>query len=790
MQLNRFLFFIIFFFIVKVCIAAYELSGGNTKYSNYDGNLLIAYSGNAMIIEYSKSVDDAHSLSYPTHHFAWTSPTLMPNLRKYEGNVNKDIEIIRERVKAELMEPSIDENEIKNLMNTIQNEGSWPEINYEDVSRTGFEHHRHLENMVKLSRAYKKPESKFYGDPQLKEIIDASLNFWLRHDFISENWWWNQIGTPDYMISILLIMDEELTETQKTKAAPIVGRANLDAWGARPGGDLIKIAGILGKYGLFKRDTDIVEEVVKAMASEIAFAISRNTPDDVRGLQPDFSFHHRQDQVTSTLSYGLGYANAFAEWAAKVAGTKYNFPDKAIQLLVDFYLDGISKTMVYGKYPDPGAKNRSITRKGTLEPYDIEIPQKLLQATDYRREDLEEIIQIREGAIKPDLTFNKFFWHSEYLSHQRPDYFTSVRMYSSRNHNMEEPYNGEGLKNHHLADGSNFISRTGEEYLDIFPVWDWQKIPGTTVVQKPSLPSEDEIQKKGLTDFVGAVTDSVYGAACFNFKSVHDSLEARKAWFLFDEEYVCLGSGIQSTEDYRVATTLNQCYLKEDVVARKGNRKSTIKRGDHHLKKVSWILHDEVAYLFPSPTDVHLKNQEATGSWYSINRQSDSPKEEISKEVFTLWLDHGRKPQEGSYEYIVVPGMDESDIEGYRKDSNIKILANSPQIQAVKHTGLGISQIVFYQAGEILVSEDVKITIDTPGLVMIHADGPVIKKITVADPSRELDFIHLKVTAQVNANGNNIKAMWNEENGYSDIIINLPQEEYAGKSTIIETNFP
>ena len=87
---------------------------------------------------------------------------------------------------------------------------------------------------------------------------------------------------------------------------------------------------------------------------------------------------------------------------------------------------------------------------------------------------------------------------------------------------------------HHFGDGSNFISLTGKEYFNIYPVWDWQKIPGTTVVQKPELPHWKEIAKKGLTDFVGGVSDGEYGAAAFDFASAHDPLKARKAWFFFE----------------------------------------------------------------------------------------------------------------------------------------------------------------------------------------------------------------------------------------------------------------
>ncbi|MEQ9437661.1 MAG: polysaccharide lyase family 8 super-sandwich domain-containing protein [Cyclobacteriaceae bacterium] len=731
---------------------------------------------------YGDFAAEARPHSYPVHHFAWSFPTLMKPLRTYG---DPDLETLRQRVVAELMQPEVDESEIDQLVASRQEDGRWPDINYEDVSRTGFEHARHLSNMTDLSRAYQKPSSKFYHDPKVKETLDASLNFWLEHNFICDNWWWNQIGTPDRLVSTLLIMDDELSEEQKEKAAPIVGRANLSAWGARPGGDLIKIAGILGKYSLFTRDSATLKTVIETMASEIALATSRNTPDDVRGLQADMSFHHRKDRVTSTLSYGLGYANAFAEWAAKVADTQFRFPEDRIELLVDFYLDGICKTMVHGKYFDPGAKNRGITRQGALLAQDADIPEKLLKATDYRQDELQAIVNIREGKAPPHLTHDKFFWHTEYLSHQRPEYFTSVRMFSSRNHTMEEPYNGEGLKNHHLGDGANFISRTGTEYIDIFPILDWQKIPGTTVVQKPELPAEEEIQKAGLTDFVGGVTDGAYGAAAFDFKSTLDPLEAKKAWFMFDQEYVCLGTGIHATAAYPVVTTLNQCYLNSDVLVLNKKGASAVERGNHTLKKVQGIVHDSVAYLFFSPTEVHLENEEARGSWFSINRQADSPKEEISRDVFTLWVDHGKKPKKATYEYMVVPNMDAAGVEAYRDRSPIQILANTPEIQAVQHTDLQISQVAFYEAGDIQLTDDLTLTMSTPGLAMLQMDGAQLKKLSVADPTRKLAAIHLKVSIPIDEQGDNYQAQWNEDEGYTEITIELPQGDYAGQSVTV-----
>lgn len=701
---------------------------------------------------------------------------------------DSDIEVLRDRFTNELLEPEINEDEIQGLIRSIQSDGRWPDINYKDTSRTAFEHSRHLDNMVELSRAYKKPGSVYYGDPKVKKVIDSALNFWLENDFICENWWWNQIGTPEHIGNLLLIMDDELTEEQKTRAAPIVGRANLDAWGARPGGDLIKIAGILGKYGMFIKDQEVLKEALEAIAGEIRFAVERGDTSDVRGLQTDYSFHHRHDRVTSTLTYGRGFANYFADWAYKTRGTSFVFPDQSIELLVGFYLDGICKAMAFARYPDPGSKNRGITRRGALTFYSPEVPEKLLRITSYRQDELEAVAQIRKGERKPDFRSSKFFWHTEYYSHQRPDYFTSVRMYSSRNHNTEVPYNGEGLKNHHMGDGYNFITRTGEEYIHIFPVWDWQKIPGTTVIQKPSLPGPGEVQQAGLTDFVGGVTNGMYGAAAFDFESPIDPLKARKSWFFFDDEFVSLGAGIDSKSEYPVATTLNQSLLTGEVVSGSAAGETVHPRGKHRLEDVAWVHHDKTAYLFSDPTNVCLENRQRSGSWYDINKQFWAKKlDKVRKDVFTLWLNHGVSPRQARYEYIVIPGIEASEVEQYRNNSPIRILANFPEIQAVRHTGLDISQMIFYEPGTLQIAEGLDLSVDTPGMVMVKSAGNGIEEITVSDPSRKQSSLGLWLTSRIEAGENDrAEVTWNGEKGYSAVRVDLPEGEYAGQSVTIK----
>src|SRR5690606_13648135 len=72
--------------------------------------------------------------------------------------LHPDLEIVRDRIIKDLLAGPLDDAEVKRITQSLQNGGSWPGIDYEDVSRTGFEHSGHLSNMLVLARAYKRSE--------------------------------------------------------------------------------------------------------------------------------------------------------------------------------------------------------------------------------------------------------------------------------------------------------------------------------------------------------------------------------------------------------------------------------------------------------------------------------------------------------------------------------------------------------------------------------------------------------------------------------------------------------
>ena len=734
------------------------------------------------------------------------------------GAQQNDLEIIRNRIYNQILDSySGDNNNLNSkvfddlMINQILDDfdgEKWPKIHYSDVSREGFDNRIHLNNLVRMGVAYKNSLSKYYGDKTLIKKIIKGLQFWCENDFIGDNWWNNQIGTPRSMVELMLIVGEELPQKLITQSQVMINRADIHKGGSRPGGDRIKVSSIAAKNQLFLGDKQQFEEIIDIIENEIKYVnwignefgytySQSNTGGFIaflkangRGLQYDNSFHHRTDGVNNTLSYGLNWASAFVEWAYYCRDTHYAFSAEKTKVLVDYYLDGVCKSTVFGIKPDYGVKNRSISRPGTTKKYDSKIPIKIVALTNYRKDEMNSIIGLRSGRKSEEIISHAtFYWNSEHFTFQRPNFFTSVRLYSSRNMNMESPYNSEGLLNHHRGDGANHIYTSGDEYDDISPVLDYQKISGTTVVQKENLPPPSEIKKLGLTDFVGATTDGHYGVVGFDFKSIHDPLVVRKSWFFFDEQYVCLGSGISSKASNEVNTTLNQSLLNGAVTLSSMNKQQTLERASKVYTDVDWIHHDDVAYILPNSIDVSIQNDASSGSWWNISKQIGSSKETISKDIFKAWIDHGEKPDNASYEYIVWPKIKLDQLNSNKLLEPIEILSNTPYLQAVRHKKLGLLQAVFYKAGKLAVGKENVLEASAPCIVMIQMEEEdKIKKITVSDPNRELSTLYLKVSKKFEGSSVNHKSFWNPKQHRSEILIDLPQGGFAGQSVVIPYN--
>jgi chondroitin AC lyase len=715
----------------------------------------------------------------------------------FSGNLkaqSPELNLIKSRIVAELFANPADDRQVGQALSHLKEDGSFNNIDYSDLSTTaGFPQGRHTSDLAQMAKAYQSPTSTYYKSSLVKEAVIRGLNYWIQKDYVGDNWHDNQITTPTNLINVVVAIGQDLPRELLDQLKPIIGRANMTASGARPSGDRIVIAGILAKNMLFLGNESEFNAIIRIIESDMKFANGE------RGMQQDYSFHHRPDRVNNTISYGYSkFANTYGEWVAYVGGTKFQFSKEKINQLVDYYLDGVYKQLVYGVYEDVGVKNRDITNKSAWQPRGTLEIDRMLAATDHRKKELQEIKALRKGESKPTASFAKFFWQTEHFVFQRPHFYTSVRMFSTRNQNMEQPYNGPGKTTAHRADGTNYLSLKGDEYHGIWPVYNWQKISGTTIMQKSELPGPKDIQKEGLTEFVGAVTDDLYGAVAFDFKSPHDLLEAKKSWFFFDEEYVCLGAGIKPKKSLPVYTTINQVLMRSEVRIEQNGLRQSLPKGNRAMEQVKWVYQDRVGYLFPTQTKINISNQPEKGRWADITDQKNISKDIISEDVFSLWFDHGNKinatdihgkrlmDQVPSYAYIVVPNVTEEALAASSTSNrNIEILANSEQVQAVKHTKLGRVQAAFYQAGSVDIAPGQSLKLGSQGMVMLQMQGNRLAKISVSDPSRRLAQVLVTSPGIYAAKGEGFSCFPNKSENKTLWIIDLPQGAYAGKSATI-----
>ena len=281
---------------------------------------------------------------------------------------------------------------------------------------------------------------------------------------------------------------------------------------------------------------------------------------------------------------------------------------------------------------------------------------------------------------------------------------------------------------------------------------------------------------------VGGVSDGTNGATAMEL--IRGKLSAKKAWFMFDDEVMALGTDIKlNKSNYTALTTVNQCLLKSDVVVGTANGSTkTIDSSSAQTQNVNWALQDRVGYVFDGNTKVNITAGAQSGDRYDLhwNGATSRPDkhEIITKEVFSLWFDHTAN-KTSDYQYTIVPDADEEMLKSYAADNPIKVIANESSLQAVKNTKTGEYQAVLWKAGTEANFGEFKISADKEVLIAVKiADGKFI--ISVASLAQEEDDVTVKVN--LNLSGNDAKVSGES----TEFKVEMPKGAYAGSSKTLE----
>ena len=402
----------------------------------------------------------------------------------------------------------------------------------------------------------------------------------------------------------------------------------------------------------------------------------------------------------------------------------------------------------------------------------------------------------------------------------REDYTVGLAM-SSRRTATPESINGANRYGWYTGDGALYIyndktNTSYDQYGSDFNVYaNMYRVPGTTeensTTRKPV--SQQKAYYPGMTytssgwvqatnkdgvdagAFVGGVEmDETYIAAAYDFEAyswssaestveknqiknpvernnikqaITSDLTAKKSYFMFDNEIVCVGSDIDfSTRTSSVYTYVDNrellekttvdgvtTYGTDDIIVdgnllEKVNSFSTKKYTDP-----SWIYAENFGgYVFPKGGNVTLKkayresSNDGDDTNDSFNKMTTTSTTPNGKHSFLeVWIDHGSKPVDGSYSYVMLPNMTAEETQAYSATPDISIAKNTTSLHVVKENTLGITAMVFWKAGTYG-----DITVDKPMILMVKETNGMYT-LSACDPTQELTTATITINRALNS---------------------------------------
>lgn len=367
----------------------------------------------------------------------------------------------------------------------------------------------------------------------------------------------------------------------------------------------------------------------------------------------------------------------------------------------------------------------------------------------------------------------RFFWANDNFAKKMTDFDVFVSMASIRVDGIESfPAKADGW-NFNTCDGMTLFQRRGNEYMQIFGMWDPLSAPGTTSrMGVDQLTPVTNWRGYGSKDnFCGGVADGRdYGVAGYLFDKMNASdkkgtndhgdnqgknsilygIRAHKAYFMLPDYMVALGAGITDKNpshfDAEVHTTIDQTDWRYNIYTiDKDGQKHKVKVGTHKWGTSEWVWQkDQFAYtVLPQYRDEAVfMLKKGKQDYCKMNPTNEKYRDILPTKgkKLQLWINHGKAPKGASYGYAVYTGKDlptsKLPFQVLRNDSVIQAIQSDQSIEAV-----------FYQSENILKTVSHTIKVSHPCVLMLCKEVDGNTTIYLNDPTQnnELDFVNVEL---------------------------------------------
>ncbi|WP_326718315.1 polysaccharide lyase 8 family protein [Streptomyces sp. NBC_00243] len=628
-----------------------------------------------------------------------------------------------------------------------------------------------------LAQAYAQPGTGLTGDPTLLNAVVTGLDH-LNSQVYNENtvrygnWWDWQIGAPQSLMDVCVIMYDALTDTQITNYCRAVDTfvpdsAVAEYTGTSTGANRVDLCRAMMVRGVVGRSPEKITLARNALSPVFPYVTTGD------GFYADGSYI-QHTSIPYIAGYGTVLNDGLGRLFALLRDSSWEVTDPNSTLFLDtvekavapFLYNGVIMDNVAGRgisrgssddhtrahgllgsilllgqgaSPEQEARWRALV-KGWLERDRHEPATSNLSLSITRLAPLRALLADTSVEAAPEPVEHRIFAGMDRVTHRRRGWAASLSMASKRIAHYEYG-NGENARGFHT--GAGWLSWWGDDfgetqYSDAFwPTVDPYRLPGITASRKPLADGEGGNwgNPKPDTAWVGGTTDGEYAAVGQHLKGLSSTLSARKSWFFLDDAVVCLGAGICAADGYAVETTIDNRALGASgllALTVDGVLQPNDQGWTRQFTKAGWAhVEGHAGYVFPGGARVNAVREERTGAWRDINT-GGSP-DPLTRRYLTLWTDHGFTPANSGYAYVLMPGASAKATAHRAHDAGrLKILANTARRQGVQCPQLGLTAVNFWEPGSLG-----RLTAGAPAAVLVreHRDGTAT--MCVADPARE-----------------------------------------------------
>lgn len=614
--------------------------------------------------------------------------------------------------------------------------------------------------------------SSFYNNQQLiNDIVKGTM--WLYENTYSEanlkyyDWFSWDIGIPQAMNDILALLYENFTDDEISKITNFIGdkimpdpKYSRYAVGAgeteiATGANLLDQTKSALMPAILRKQSDKISLFKERVLSTLDYVTSED------GFYEDGSFV-QHTCVPYTGSYGIVWLGGMADITEILSGTKYQLETAQLCNLIensfiDFIYNGSMMDMVRGRaiakannddHDGGHSAINSITRiSNSMQNEDknkfLSLAKYWIQndtCDDNIKQFYNELINDENIVAKKPDDKGKEYYNMNRSMYHRNDFAFGISK-SSKKIQTFELTNGENQKGWYTGDGMTYLYNDDvNQFNDLFWVTvDYYKLPGTTVDTMTRTFGDyqnGDGEGRPNNSWAGGTTNGIYGASGMNLQSIKSDLNLNKSWFVFDDEIVAVGSNINSQSGRDIETIIEQRKIDgNNSFIVNGEQKSTQLGWSETMTDVKWAylqgngITSPIGYYFPNGETLEATREARSGDYDSINQGKD--KTQYTEKFLTIWKNHGVNPQGDIYAYSILPNKTPQEIEEYSKNPDIKIIAQTKNVHAVREKNLGILAANFFSNSETTVEY---LTSYNNSSIMIKEDNGYLD-INVSDPT-------------------------------------------------------